>query len=46
MGLKLDVYNGVKTALEGITTNSVRDIKTVGQWNNQFARETEENPAS
>ena len=46
MGLKLNIYNGIKTALESIVTGSERDIKTVGKWNNQFSQELNENPAT
>ena len=47
MGVKLDLYNGIVTALKAITETtatdgSKRSIETVGIWNNQFDRESEE----
>lgn len=39
MSAKVDVYNDIVTALEALVTDTVRDIKTVGFWNNQFTNE-------
>lgn len=42
MSAKLDIYNDIDTALKGITTNNVRDIKHVAIWNNQIFNEARE----
>lgn len=44
MSAKLDVFNAIKEALEAVKVSNDPLIRTIGLWNNQFAKETEETP--
>ncbi len=46
MGLKLDQYNAIITAIKGITTAGKRDINHVGLWNNQPDHENDQIPVN